>query len=331
MMNRRQILQSTAAIGAMAMAMKGRRSLAQGTPWRHAIVQAKADAGFFFIAKEKGFWEQQGLDVEIVELKGSKDVIRALLAGEADSSDSIPADIIPAWEKGADVRVIGSTIIGYPYAMYVRKDINDWSELADKTFGVSSPGSAPHMFALAMLQTAGVPTDNIKIANAGGTTGRIKALAAGTLDATAASTEFIPDADALGIKVLGEAQDMAPEFPRFVLTMAGDTVDTRADDAARFAAGYIQGLRYAVEHRDEIIALSAKRLDADPSDSRFAYAYDEIVNNNMISLDMSMPIEKIDWMQNMMLWLGEIKEKIPFERYLAPQIRDKALSLVDQV
>lgn len=326
MTTRRKLLKSTLAVGAMAAL--GRPALAQTKRWRHAIVKAKADAGFFYMGLEKGFWKDQGLDVEIVELKGSKDVIRALLAGEAESSDSIPADIIPAWEKGADVRVLGSTIIGYAYAMFVRKDINDWKDLADKTFGVSSPGSAPHMFALAMLRTAGVPTENIKIANAGGSTGRIKALAAGTLDATTASTEFIPDAEEFGVKVLGEAKDMAPMFPRFVLTMSGNVVDTRTDDAARFAAGYIQALSYAIEHRDETIALAVEKTGGNANDQRYGYGYDEIVKNKMISLDLAMPTDKIEWMQDMMLELGEIKQKTDFQKYLANDVRAKALALV---
>src|SRR3546814_5019696 len=100
-------------------------------------------------------------------MRGSKHWLRALLAGEVESADSNPSDALVAAEVGAQIRFIGSSIIGYPYAMYVSKDINDWSDLKDKTFGVSSPGSAPHMFALAMMETAGVPTDDIKIASAG--------------------------------------------------------------------------------------------------------------------------------------------------------------------
>lgn len=326
MLNRRQLMQGGIALGALTAV--GPKAFAQNTKWRHAIVASKGDAGFFYIAQEKGFWAEQGLDVEIIEMKGSKDVIRALLAGEAESSDSIPADILPAWEKNVDVRVVGSTIIGYPYAMYVRPDIKDWAELEGKTFGVSGPGSAPHMFALAMMKTAGVPTASMKIANAGGSTGRIKALSVGTLDATAASTEFIPDAEKLGIKVLGEAKDMAPLFPRFLLTMAGATVDNRADEAARFAAGYLKGLRYAVEHRDEIINLSAAKTGGDPADARYGYSFDEIVNNKLISLDLAPANDRIEWMQDIMLELGEMKERVDISKFVNTSIRDAALKIL---
>src|SRR6266568_4087199 len=82
--------------------------------WKHAMVAAKGDAAFFYMAKKKGFWEKRGLDVEIVELKGSKDVVRALLAGEADSSDANPSDVYPAVEKGARLKFVGSAIETYP-------------------------------------------------------------------------------------------------------------------------------------------------------------------------------------------------------------------------
>lgn len=323
MINRRQLIQTGLALGALSA--MGTRAFAQNTRWRHAIVASKGDAGFFYMPQEKGFWAEQGLDVEIVEMKGSKDVIRALLAGEVDSSDSIPADMLPAWERGVDLRVVGSTIIGYPYAMYVRPEINDWAELEGKTFGVSGPGSAPHMFALAMMKTAGVPTASMKIANAGGSTGRIKALSVGTLDATAGSTEFIPDAEMLGIKVLGLAEDMAPLFPRFVLTMAGTTVDNRAEEAARFSAGYVKGLRYAVENRDETIALSAAKTGGDVADTRYSFSFDEIVNNKMISLDLAPANDRIAWMQDIMLELGEMKQRVDFTKYIDTTIRDAAI------
>src|SRR3979409_2717128 len=100
--------------------------------------------------------------------------MRAGRRAEADSADPTPGDALPALEKGADFKFVGSSIEGYPYAMYVRPQINSWAELADKTFGVSAPRSAPHMFALAMLQTKGVPIDKIQISKTGGTGRRTK-------------------------------------------------------------------------------------------------------------------------------------------------------------
>ena len=295
--------------------------------WSHAIVKSKGDAAFFYMAQKKGFWARRGLNVDLIELHGSRDVIRTLLAGEVDSSDSTPADVLPAVERGADLRFIGSAIVGCPYALYARPAITSWADLADKTFGVSSAGSAPHIFTLAMLEINNVPAENIKLVNAGGSAGRINALAAGRIDATAASTEFIPMADGLGIKVLGLAKSMAPMFPRFYEVMSQRTLERRRDAAVQFLAGYMEGLRYCVDHRDEAISLSAEVNDERP-DARYAFAFDQIVDGRMVSLDMDIPRDRIAWMQDTMMRLKQQQAPVDIDRLIDTSARDKALDLV---
>jgi ABC-type nitrate/sulfonate/bicarbonate transport system substrate-binding protein len=324
MISRRSLV---TAIVATATAPLVPRTAGAAEKWSHAIVKAKGDAAFFYMAQKKRFWARRGLSVEFVELKGSKDVIGALLAGEVDSSDSLPADVLPAVEKGAGLRFVGAAVHGCPYAMYVRPQINGWAELADKTFGVSAPGSAPHIFALATLETNNVPTEKIRLANAGGSTGRVKALAAGRLDATVASTEFIPMVDELKVKVLGLAKEMAPMFPRFYEVMSARTIERRHHAAIRFLAGYMEGLRYCVDHRDEAINLSAEINDERPG-PRYAFAYDEIVNSRMVSLNMEVPRDKIAWMQDTMIRVKQQEKPVDIDRLIDTRLRDQALELV---
>jgi NitT/TauT family transport system substrate-binding protein len=326
MMNRRSFAIGAASL--LAAPMLSLRTARAAAKWKHAILASKGDAAFFFMPKHKGFWERRGLDVDIMELKGSKDVMRAVLAGEADSADPTPGDALPALEKGADVKFVGSSVEGYPYAMYVRPEITSWDQLKDKTFGVSAPGSAPHMFALAMLETKGVPIDNIQIAATGGTTSRIKALVAGKLDATAASTEFVPLADELKIKVLGFAKDVAPKYPRIYEVMTSKTIASRREAAIQFLAGYMEGLRYCVEHRDEAIALSAQVNQEKPDDPRYGYSYDEIVKGGLLSLNMEIHRDKIAWMQDMMIRVHELAKPVNVDAAIDASLRDKALQIV---
>ena len=327
MLTRRSMIAGTVAATALSAVAPIGPAVAL-EKWKHAMVAAKGDAAFFYMAKKKGFWQKRGLDVEIVELKGSKDVVRALLAGEADSSDANPSDVYPAVEKGAQLKFVGSAIETYPYAMYVRPEIKSWAELDGKMFGVSSPGSAPHMFALAMLEHNKVPTGNMQIANTGGTTPRIKALSAGKLDATAASTEYVPLADSLRIKVLGLAKDQAPLFPRFYEVMSPATIAKRKDAAVQFLAGYMEGLRYCVDHRDEAIALSAEINHDKPDDPRLAYSFDEIVQGKMVSLNMDIRKDKLVWMQDMMLRLKLQTRALDIDALIDTSLRDRALQLV---
>jgi ABC-type nitrate/sulfonate/bicarbonate transport system substrate-binding protein len=97
----------------------------------------------------------------------------------------------------------------------------------------------------------------------------------------------------LHIKVLGMAKDEAPLFPRFFEVMSPDTIAKRKDAAVQFLAGYMEGLRYCVDHRDEAIKLSAEVNHDKVDDPRLAYAFDEIVKGKMVSLNMDIRKDKL--------------------------------------
>jgi NitT/TauT family transport system substrate-binding protein len=179
-----------------------------------------------------------------------------------------------------------------------------------------------------MLETEKVPIDSIHIANTGGTTSRIKALVAGKLDATAASTEFVPLADELKIKVLGFAKDLAPKFPRFYEVMSRKTIEGRRDAAVNFLAAYMEGLRYCVDHREEAINLSAEINQEKPEDPRYGYSYDEIVKGGLLSLNMEIHRDKIAWMQDMMIRVNELAKPVDIDAAIDISLRDRALALV---
>ena len=142
-----------------------------------------------------------------------------------------------------------------------------------------------------------------------------------------ASSEFIPVADALEIKVLGIARETAPLFPRFYQVMNARIVERRRDAATRFLAGYVEGLRHCVDRRDEAIALSAEINDEEP-DASYVRAYDEIVGGRMVALDLQIPRAKIAWMQDMLLRIGRQRGTIDIDAIIDPSLRDKALELV---
>lgn len=308
-----------AAIAAPAMAQQ---------KWRHGILDSKADAGFFYMAVEKGFFRKQGVDVEYIELRGERQAVRALLAGELDSAENSPAGSLNAIEQGADIRFIGSTMPGLPYALYVRKDIKGWEDLKGKTFGTSAPGALPDVIARMMLKRKGVDPDSIKLANAGGTSGRIQALAGGKIDAAAAATDFVPMADKLGIKVLGYAADLVPEYPRYVLTAKAETLKQRREQAIGFLAGYMEGLDYALKNREETLRLTARHNNKPADDPMFSNLYDEVKSKGYISVTSEIPRSKIEWLQNEMLRLGNLKKKIDLDRYVDESYRREALKRV---
>ncbi len=296
--------------------------------WKHGILDSKADAGFFYMAQEKGFFRKRGLDVEYIELRGERQAVRALLANELDSAETAPGGPLSAIDAGADIRFIGSTMPGLPYALYARKDIQDWADLKGRTFGVSAPGAIPDIIARMMLQRKGVDPNSIRIANAGGTSGRIQALVGGKIDATAAATDFVPEAGKLGIKVMGYAADIVPEYPRYVLTARVVTLQQKREQAINFLAAYMEGLDYALKNREETLRLTGKINNKPADDPKFVYLYDEAKSKGYVSATSEIPRAKIEWLQNEMLRLGDLKKKIDLDRVIDESFRKEALKRV---
>jgi NitT/TauT family transport system substrate-binding protein len=323
MITRRSFVSAIAA--AAAAPLFAHRAAAER--WGHAIVKPQGDAAFAYMAEAKGFWAEFGVTVDLIPLRSSRDVLRTLLAGEVDSAEISPADVLPAIAQGAPLRFVGAGLHGCPYGLYVRPEIDTWAELAGKTFGFSATGAASHLFALTMLHLNGVPTDTLKATKAGRPMRRIEAVATGRLDATVASGELLPVADALEIKMLATAQHTAPLFPRFCQVMHARTLERRREAGVRFLAGTMEGLRYCVDHREEAIALSAEINDEEP-DARYTLAYDQIVDGRMVSPDLAVPRAKIAWMQDMMLRIGRQERAVEIDRCIDHRLREKALTLV---
>src|SRR5579862_9556877 len=66
------------------------------TPWTHAVIEPKGDAGFSLMVTAHGFAEKHGLAIKIVKLANGTLAHKALLSGEVDSIESSPGAAILA-------------------------------------------------------------------------------------------------------------------------------------------------------------------------------------------------------------------------------------------
>jgi NitT/TauT family transport system substrate-binding protein len=295
-------------------------------PWRHAIIQAKSDAGIFMMVT-KGFAERQGVKLELVQLKTDVIALQALLSGDIDSFDGGPAAAMVAAGRGADVKVLGCEWPGVPYAVFVRPTIATPQDLRGKIFAISSPGANPAVVAHAVLAQYAIPDDAVKFANLGADLDRFKAVVAGVADATVVSNEYAPIAEKQGIKLLLQARTVVPKFMRVCIFSTAKTLARRGDDAAHFLAAEMAALRYALGHRDAVLALTRAVTGAKPDDPRPAYVYDDAVRTNSIDPTMALPRDKLQWMEEQLVKSGSLPHPYDIAKMIDPGPREKALAL----
>lgn len=296
-------------------------------PWKHVVIEPKGDAGFMLMVAERDFASKRGLRLEIVPMKNGALAHKALLAGEVDSIESSPGAAILAGARGADIKIIGCDWPGVPHGLMVKSTITRVEELKGKTIAVAAPGSLPNLLINAILEQHKVPVSEVRFANLGGDLDRFKAVVAGVADAGIVAAEFMAVAPK-DVKMLVYGHDALPNYVRLCLSMTGKTIAARRTDAINFVAAEMDALKFAVSNRDETIRLTQAAIHARPDDPRPAYAFDDTINRRSIDPLVSLPLEKLNWMQNELVKAGNLKAPFDLTTITAPDIRAEALRRV---
>jgi NitT/TauT family transport system substrate-binding protein len=327
-MKRRSALHFVLA-AAFAAVGGGSGALAQAPkPWRHGIIEAKSDAGILFVASRRDFAPSHGMKLDFVQLKNDAIALKALLAGDLDSFEGGSGGAIIAASHGADVKIVGCPWLVPPHGVYVRDNIATMADLKGKSVAVSAPGSFPEIFARAAFEKAGVPVSAVKFAAMGSDSDRYRALMAGVVDAAIITNEFVPLAGKQAIKDIMPAREVVPDAIRVCVHMTGKTLRDRREEAQRFIAAEIEGLRFAMSHRDETVKLTRDITGMKADDPRPGYVFDEAVKTAAIGTELPIPLAKLDFMQRQLVSEGSLAKPIDLEKVVDKAAREQALALL---
>ena len=280
---------------------------AQTATWRHGLISAHSDAGFFFMV-QNGFAEKQGLKLEIVQFKTDITAQQSLIAGDLDSFEAGPASSMVAAGRGGDIKIIGCNWQALPYVIYARSTIGSIADLKGKTVAISAPAGFPAVVARGILEKSGVPPETVNFANLGADVERYKAVLAGVADAAVVSDEYEPIVERQGLKGLVAAKDAFPDYIRQCAMTTGKILAARRDDAVRFLRAEMTALRYALSHRDDALRLTREMTGLKADDPRPEFVFDQAVRTHAIDPDWPVPMAKLRWMQEQLIRDGSIKQ-----------------------
>jgi NitT/TauT family transport system substrate-binding protein len=117
----------------------------------------------YVLAHEKGFYREEGLDVEVQRGYGSADAVKRVAAKTVTFSFGDTGSLVIARAEGIKVKVVGMVYGKAPYALWIRKDANVSTpkDLEGKTLG-GSAGSAVRVLFPAFAKMAGVDASKVK-------------------------------------------------------------------------------------------------------------------------------------------------------------------------
>lgn len=156
------------ALGAAALALAGAAASAQpAEKFTFALNWfAVGDHAAYWVALDKGYFAQKGLDVTLENSKGSGDSIAKVDTGRADAglADTVP--VLSADARGARVKIVGMIFDKTPLNFWSRKDapISKPKDLEGKTIG-APPGDSQRQAWPAFAKLHNIDSDKVTWVN----------------------------------------------------------------------------------------------------------------------------------------------------------------------
>ena len=107
-----------------------------------------------FIAQEKGFFRDEGLQVHLTQIRA--DVAKVgMLTGELFAHNSVGTSV-RAFQTGAPLKILAVNLQSPLFWLVARPELKSFSDLKGKVMGTTSFGGVQHLAGLRMLRKGGL-------------------------------------------------------------------------------------------------------------------------------------------------------------------------------
>jgi NitT/TauT family transport system substrate-binding protein len=220
----------------------------------------------FFVAQQKGFFKEEGLDVQTKSFSSPGDGLTPLLAGTLDAVLSTADSVITVLDKAPGqlkVVYLTDTSAGAD-AILAKKDITSVQGMKGKKVAATL-GQCNHLLLQKALEKAGLAEKDVQLVNMNPDDAGA-AFAAGKVDVAVTWEPWIT-------KVSGEKKGhvifSSKETPNLildVLAISTKTSKTKAAETRAFLRGLNRGYEFVQKHTDEAATLAAKSLEQKPEE-----------------------------------------------------------------
>ncbi len=279
-----------------------------------------------YVARERGFFKKNGLDVEIVEFRGDDIHTTALLAGEVDLAINQGATAgIVSVAKGAKLKlwVVPQPIT--PYVFVARKEAGTtFQALVGKNIAVSGIGAISYHIPRIVLERNGIDPDKMKYIAAGTASDRFRALVAGKIDATVVtSTEAAKLAKYPNIVALANVPKMVPEIPYEFGMVREDYIQKNPDTVYRLTKAIIEANRWIAANKAGTVEVVKKLLpEENVEDLTKAYS---LLDPRIWGVNGDLSKSSYDFTADFLKKVGYMKDPVPYDKFFDRRFVDRVL------
>ena len=231
--------------------------------------------GPLWAAVKKGFLEREGLDGQLVLLRGTPMNVQALAAGSLQVGSGGAEAFYEAAERGLDFVMIGGIINGLTHDLVAGKKYKSIEDLRGATLGSSSLTSGTVTAFKQALKLKGLeyPRDYKILVVAGGSSANLAALQSGQIAATTVAIPLNYVAEEAGFNVVGRLIDAVPEYELSALAVRKSWAEKNRFTLIRFMRAIALTHRWMYENKEAAIDFLAREMQLKPVYARRGWEY----------------------------------------------------------
>ena len=285
-----------------------------------------------YVAINRGYMEEEGLEIEITTGQGADKVMTAVLAGQSDIGFAGPEAAIYVYNEGKeDYAQVFAQVTQKDGSFLVARENTDnfsWQDLKGKTVIPGRKGGVPYMTFEYVLKQNGINPqtdlildDSIKFDLMAG------AFSGGTADYV---TLFEPTASMTEqagkgyiVASVGEASG---EIPYTAYFAKKSYIQENSDTVQKFTNAIYKAQKWVEEHTMREVAEAIIGFFPDTNIETLEASLQSYKDIDAWKKDPIMKEESYNLLQTVMEEAGELKEKAPFDKVINNSYAEKAIN-----
>jgi NitT/TauT family transport system substrate-binding protein len=227
---------------------------------RWGITSISASNWIPWIAKEARIYDKNGLDVELIFLRGSGQTSQAIISGSIYAAPVTLATVMLANLGGADLTTVAHTVPGVQSKLLVRPEIKRPEDLKGKRLATSGLGSLGDFLNRYIVKKYGLdPNRDIVWLSVGTPPERLQALVSGGVVAADLSHPSDVQGERLGFRVLWDARQEV-SYPSMSVVTRRKHVQEDRDTVMRMIKAHVEAIHFFKTQRDFALKVLSKHL-----------------------------------------------------------------------
>src|SRR5215475_10457164 len=217
--------------------------------------------GPLWVASKMGFFEREGLEVPIITMRGSPLTLQALTAESIYGAAAGVDALIGAYERGADLTMIGGLLNSLGLSMIGGKPYKTYADLRGTTIGTQTLTSGTGFALRLVLKAHGMeyPRD-YALLNIGGASDRYQALTSGQISSAPVGVPLDLVAKQQSFNIIGYFADDLPNFQFNTYIVKRSWAERNRPLVVRFMKAMVSTMRWMSDNRDQACVYLTKEM-----------------------------------------------------------------------